>query len=99
MQSAEGFRGDFDLYQGVWRMQPLPGCAPKDGGSAMRLSYAVELRPTLPVPVRLLEKRIALDLEKNLKAIRLHVESKQTGSATLVDAGNRVGMQREGELV
>ena len=25
MQSAEGVRGDFDLYQGVWRMQPLPG--------------------------------------------------------------------------
>lgn len=99
MQSAEGFRGDFDLYQGVWRMQPLPGCASEDGGSAMRLSYAVELRPTLPVPVRLLEKRIALDLEKNLKAIRLHVESKQIGSVALVDSGNQVGMQREGELV
>ena len=79
---AEGVpRGDFDLYQGVWRMQPLPGCADVEGGSAMRLSYAVELRPALPVPVRLLEKRIALDLEKNLRAIRLHVTEKQAAAA------------------
>ena len=45
----------------------------------MRLSYAVELRPALPVPVRLLEKRIALDLERNLKAIRRHVHGLQGG--------------------
>ena len=45
----------------------------------MRLSYAVELRPALPVPVRLLEKRIALDLERNLKAIRRHVHGLQRG--------------------
>jgi hypothetical protein len=59
--------GDFSLYQGVWRMQPLPNCvrsAASGGGgatggvltSASRLSYAVELRPALPVPVRCLYK-------------------------------------------
>ncbi len=58
--------------QGVWRMQPLPGCA-ESGLDAMRLSYAVELRPALPVPVSLLERRIASDLIANLKAIRSHV--------------------------
>ena len=57
---------DFSLYQGVWRMQPLPGCAP-EGGDAMRLTYAVELRPSLPVPVALLEAKIATDLANNLK--------------------------------
>jgi len=76
MQSSKDARGDFDLYQGVWRMQPLPGCSSEEGGEVMRLSYAVELRPALPVPVRLLEKRIALDLETNLKAIRTHVHGK-----------------------
>jgi len=76
MQSVEA-RGpfgkdasDFSLYQGVWRMQPLPGCAPDGADAASRLSYAVELRPSLPVPVRLLEGRIASDLVANLKAIR-----------------------------
>ena len=55
--------GDFSLYQGVWRMQPLPNCVRSAGSggdgatggvltSASRLSYAVELRPALPVPVR-----------------------------------------------
>jgi hypothetical protein len=47
-------------------MQPLPGCAP-EGGDAMRLTYAVELRPSLPVPVALLEAKIATDLANNLK--------------------------------
>eukprot|EP00614_Pseudopedinella_elastica_P035584 CAMPEP_0172625246 /NCGR_PEP_ID=MMETSP1068-20121228/142504_1 /TAXON_ID=35684 /ORGANISM="Pseudopedinella elastica, Strain CCMP716" /LENGTH=330 /DNA_ID=CAMNT_0013434477 /DNA_START=256 /DNA_END=1248 /DNA_ORIENTATION=+ len=73
MQSVEsgrfGLGGDFSLYQGVWRMQPLPGCGDTENG-ASRLSYAVELRPSLPVPVALLEGRIASDLVANLKAIR-----------------------------
>jgi len=94
---------DFSLYQGVWRIQPLPGCAPPrrqttkrqrkpgndgsdddDGGDgddvlqvgASRLSYAVELRPTLPVPVALLEGRISSDLVANLRAIRLHAQAR-----------------------
>lgn len=74
MQSVENAPGDFALYQGVWRMQPLTHCAP-DGEDAMRLSYAVELRPALPVPVRLLEGRIARDLTENLQAIRVHAEA------------------------
>ena len=41
----------------------------------MRLTYAVELRPSLPVPVALLEAKIATDLANNLKAIRTHVEA------------------------
>jgi len=84
MQSAEGGANpfgrdasDFSLYQGVWRMQPLPGCAPDGADAASRLSYAVELSPSLPVPVRLLEGRIASDLVSNLKAIRVVAEANQ----------------------
>jgi len=69
MQSVEGDDGEFRMYQGVWRMQPLPGCAPK-GGSAMRLTYAVEVSPRPYLPVALVEGRIAQDLCSNLKAIR-----------------------------
>ena len=69
--------GDFKLYQGVWRMQPLPGCRP-NGGDASRLSYAVELKPSLPVPVALLEGRIAADLVANMKAIRIRAEADNT---------------------
>jgi len=79
MQSVEsgrfGFGGDFSIYQGVWRMQPLPGCGDGENG-ASRLSYAVELRPALPVPVALLEGRIASDLVANLKEIRVFTEAK-----------------------
>jgi hypothetical protein len=41
MQSVENDAGEFRMYQGVWRMQPLPGCVPP-GQDAMRLTYAVE---------------------------------------------------------
>jgi len=61
--------GDFRFYQGVWRMQPLPGCAPA-GASAMRLTYSVELSPRAWVPVALLEGRIASALGENLEAVR-----------------------------
>ena len=64
--------GDFRFYQGVWRMQELPGCAPP-GASAMRLTYSVELSPRLWVPVALLEGRIASALGENLEAIRDYV--------------------------
>ena len=42
MQSVPDDDGEFRLYQGVWRLQPLPGCTPGRGMSAMRLTYAVE---------------------------------------------------------
>lgn len=69
MQSVEDDDGEFRMYQGVWRMQPLPGCSPP-GGSAMRLTYAVEVSPRPYLPVALVEGRIAQDLCSNLKAIR-----------------------------
>lgn len=69
MQSVAEDDGEFRMYQGVWRMQPLPGCSPP-GGSAMRLTYAVEVSPRPYLPVALVEGRIAQDLCSNLKAIR-----------------------------
>jgi hypothetical protein len=65
--------GDFEHYQGVWRIQPLPGCAPK-GKDASRLTYAVEIKPKGFLPVKLIDYRIASDLKMNLIAIRSHVE-------------------------
>jgi len=82
MQGVAGL-GDFRHYQGVWRLQELPGCAP-DGSSAMRLTYSVELSPRAWVPVALLEGRIAAALGENLKAIRDHV-GKQQGCAIRLD--------------
>ena len=73
MQSIKNDDGEFRMYQGVWRMQPLPGCAPK-GQEAMRLTYAVEVSPRAYLPVRLVEGRIAADLCTNLEAIRDFVE-------------------------
>lgn len=72
MQSVANDDGEFRLYQGVWRMQPLPGCAP-DGGAAMRLTYAVEVSPRPYLPVAFVEGRISQDLCNNLLAIRDHV--------------------------
>ncbi len=69
MQSIANDNGDFRLYQGVWRMQPLVGCSPP-GQDAMRLTYAVEISPRLYLPVKLVEGRIVRDLCANLEAIR-----------------------------
>ena len=69
MQSIERDSGEFRMYQGVWRMQPLPGCAPP-GKDAMRLTYAVEVSPRAYLPVQLIEKRVVSDLCTNLVAIR-----------------------------
>jgi hypothetical protein len=69
MQSIENDDGEFRMYQGVWRMQPLPGCAPP-GEQAMRLTYAVEVSPRAYLPVSLVEGRIVKDLCSNLAAIR-----------------------------
>lgn len=69
MQSIPDDDGEFRLYQGVWRMQPLPGCSPP-GKEAMRLTYAVEISPRAYLPVQLIEGRIVKDLCTNLEAIR-----------------------------
>ena len=81
MADVAGAEGDFRHYQGVWRMQPLPGCAPP-GADAMRLTYSVELSPRAWVPVALLEGRIASALGENLEAIRDYVVSRQSEAAT-----------------
>lgn len=83
MQSIENDDGEFRIYQGVWRMQPLPGCAPV-GGNAMRLTYAVEISPRSYLPVRLIEGRIAQDLCANLKAIRDYVTILQNSTKSVV---------------
>mmetsp|Transcript_25270 Transcript_25270/g.38315 ORF Transcript_25270/g.38315 Transcript_25270/m.38315 type:complete len:517 (-) Transcript_25270:733-2283(-) len=69
MQSVENDDGEFRMYQGVWRMQPLPGCAP-EGEEAMRLTYAVEVSPRRYLPVSVIEGRIVKDMCTNLVAIR-----------------------------
>ena len=69
MQSIPDDDGEFRLYQGVWKMQPLPGCA-QPGEDAMRLTYAVEISPRAYLPVGLIERRIVKDLCTNLEAIR-----------------------------
>lgn len=69
MQSIVDDDGEFRMYQGVWRMQPLPGCSPP-GKNAMRLTYAVEISPRAYLPVQLVEGRIVRDLCTNLEAIR-----------------------------
>lgn len=69
MQSVEDDDGEFRMYQGVWRMQPLPGCSPC-GTKACRLTYAVEVSPRAYLPVQLVEGRIVRDLCTNLKSIR-----------------------------
>jgi hypothetical protein len=71
MQGVEG-ESDFNFYQGVWRMQSLPNCAPP-GMSAMRLTYSVELSPRAWVPVALLEGQITKTLGENLMSVRDYV--------------------------
>lgn len=79
MQNVEGERGDFVHYQGVWRLQPLYGCAPPDQ-EMMRLTFAVECQPHWFLPVAPVEGRIASALVENMEAIRAHVESGRTGA-------------------
>eukprot|EP01039_Chlorochromonas_danica_P006969 gene6969-7710_t len=76
MQNVEG-EGDFDHYQGLWRVQSLPNCRyGSEKRPATRLSYAVEIRPKGFLPVHLIEGRIARDLKTNLDAIRRNVETR-----------------------
>jgi hypothetical protein len=72
MQSVLNDDGEFRMYQGVWRMQPLVGCAP-NGQDAMRLTYAVQISPRAYLPVGLIEGRIVRDLCANLVAVRSYV--------------------------
>eukprot|EP00747_Dinoflagellata_sp_TGD_P020607 gnl/TRDRNA2_/TRDRNA2_127931_c0_seq2.p1 gnl/TRDRNA2_/TRDRNA2_127931_c0~~gnl/TRDRNA2_/TRDRNA2_127931_c0_seq2.p1 ORF type:complete len:350 (+),score=37.13 gnl/TRDRNA2_/TRDRNA2_127931_c0_seq2:116-1165(+) len=74
MENVPHFPGDFEHYQGVWRVQPLTGCAPS-GAEASRLTYTVEIKPKWLLPVKLIEGRIVTDLKANLMAMRKHVEA------------------------
>lgn len=73
MQNVLGARGDFVHYQGVWRLQPLEGCA-QPGQDMMRLTFAVECEPHWFLPVAPVEGKIAAALVENMVAIRDHVE-------------------------
>mmetsp|Transcript_5531 Transcript_5531/g.9142 ORF Transcript_5531/g.9142 Transcript_5531/m.9142 type:complete len:568 (+) Transcript_5531:2-1705(+) len=81
MQSIENDDGEFRMYQGVWRMQPLPGCAP-NGQEAMRLTYAVEISPRAYLPVSIVEGRIVKDMCTNLVAIRDYVTTDVPAAAS-----------------
>lgn len=76
MQNVLGAKGDFVHYQGVWRLQPLPGCA-MPGQDMMRLTFAVECEPHWFLPVAPVEGRIASALMENMVAIRDYAEAKQ----------------------
>jgi hypothetical protein len=80
MQSIPDDDGEFRMYQGVWRMQPLPGCSPP-GSQAMRLTYAVEVSPRAYLPVQLVEGRIVRDLCTNLLAMRDVLNSRREETA------------------
>ncbi|CAE7220197.1 SLC34A2 [Symbiodinium natans] len=75
MQNVPGERGDFVHYQGVWRLQPLLGCA-EPGEEMMRLTFAVECQPHWFLPVAPVEGRIATALAENMEAIRDFVEER-----------------------
>ena len=92
MQNVPG-EGDFDHYQGVWRMQPLPNCN-TEGGDATRLTYGVEIKPRGPLPVRLIEGRIASDLKINLIAIRDHTQKLREEDVLLDDRNRRKGDEK-----
>ena len=64
MQNIDDEDGDFNIFQGVWRMQSIPG------RKITRLTYAVEVSPRAYLPVALIEDRLSHDLIANLESIR-----------------------------
>lgn len=76
MQNVPHEGGDFEHYQGIWRLQGLSG--PADAPVPLtRLNYAVEIKPRGMLPVNMIENRIANDLKTNLEAIRKEVQRLQ----------------------
>lgn len=61
--------GDFQAFQGVWRIQP--GLA---GGDTTHLSYALFVRPQVWLPVKLIQSRIEGEVANNLTAVRRYAE-------------------------
>jgi hypothetical protein len=77
MQNVPHERGDFVHYRGIWRLQPLVGCAPP-GEDMMRLTFAVECEPHWFLPVAPVEGRIAAALLENMEAIRDYAEGRHS---------------------
>ena len=104
MVSAVGEAGDFSLYQGLWRAQPLPNCG-IDGGDATRLTYAVEIQPRPWLPVALVENRIARDLVTNLEAVaveaavRYRDQTRRNATSIEVAVDSMAALQRQPEDV
>eukprot|EP00434_Breviolum_minutum_P034474 symbB.v1.2.030517.t1/scaffold3447.1/size56486/2 len=76
MQNVLNERSDFVHYRGVWRFQPLRGCA-MDGGDMMRLTFSVECQPHWFLPVAPVEGRIAAAMAENMVAIRNFIEGRK----------------------
>lgn len=56
--------GDFKEFAGYWHLNPL-----EQGTELTRLTYFLEVRPKLTMPVKILECRLNIDLPRNLVAI------------------------------
>lgn len=56
--------GDFKEFSGYWQLTPL-GTEPQ----RTELTYVLEVRPKLTMPVKILECRLNIDLPRNLVAI------------------------------
>jgi len=97
MQNVLGARGDFVHYQGVWRLQPLQGCA-GPGEEMMRLTFAVECQPHWFLPVAPVEGRIATALAENMEAIRDFVEERLDGMESVTAASQPLGLEPETAL-
>lgn len=80
MQNVLNERSDFVHYRGVWRFQPLRGCA-MDGQDMMRLTFSVECQPHWFLPVAPVEGRIAAAMAENMVAIRSFIEGRKAQEA------------------
>eukprot|EP00803_Ostreobium_quekettii_P009756 evm.model.scf_182.3 EVM.evm.TU.scf_182.3 scf_182:36096-39828(-) len=61
--------GDFQDFRGLWRMQ-----GNETDPETTRLSYSLFVRPQRWLPVRLIERRIVRESEKNLVAVGRHAQ-------------------------
>ncbi|CAJ1342495.1 unnamed protein product [Effrenium voratum] len=76
MQNVLDARSDFVHYRGVWRFQPLTGCA-QEGEDMMRLTFSVECQPHWFLPVAPVEGRIAAAMAENMVAVRDFIEGRR----------------------
>lgn len=68
--------GDFQLFEGKWSIEQFNGGKFEDSESLLSqkfqttLSYSVDVRPKLWLPVRLVEGRLCNEIKTNLSCIR-----------------------------